>query len=47
MNRFIRRIAEISVRRPWLTIATWAGAAAFVLGPAGAFAAWRLRSVDA
>lgn len=37
MNRFIRRIADVSVRRPWLTIATWAVLAAFVLGLAGAF----------
>lgn len=37
MNRFIRHIADISVRRPWLTIAAWAVAAAFVLGLAGAF----------
>jgi putative drug exporter of the RND superfamily len=37
MNRFIRRIADVSVRRPWLTIATWAVTAAFVLAMAGAF----------
>jgi RND superfamily putative drug exporter len=37
MNRFIRRIADVSVRRPWLTIATWAVTAAFVLALAGAF----------
>jgi putative drug exporter of the RND superfamily len=37
MNQFIRRIADISVRRPWLTITAWVVAAAFVLGLAGAF----------
>ncbi|MEP7180485.1 MAG: MMPL family transporter, partial [Pseudonocardiales bacterium] len=37
MNWFIRRIADASVRRPWLTIATWAVAAAFLLGLAGTF----------
>jgi putative drug exporter of the RND superfamily len=37
MNRFIRRIADASVRRPWLTISTWAVTAAFVLALAGAF----------
>jgi RND superfamily putative drug exporter len=37
MNRFIRRIADVSVRRPWLTIATWAVTAAFVLALAGTF----------
>ncbi|MGH8866394.1 MAG: MMPL family transporter [Actinomycetes bacterium] len=37
MNRFIRRIADVSVRRPWLTISTWAVTAAFVLALAGAF----------
>jgi uncharacterized membrane protein YdfJ with MMPL/SSD domain len=37
MNRFIRRIADVSVRRPWVTIATWAVTAAVVLVLAGAF----------
>jgi len=37
VNRLIRRIADVSVRRPWLTITTWAVAAAFVLALAGAF----------
>ncbi|MEO9236553.1 MAG: MMPL family transporter [Jatrophihabitantaceae bacterium] len=37
MNRLIRQIADVSIRRPWLTITSWVLAAAFVLGLAGAF----------
>ena len=35
MHRFIRRIGHASARRPWITIGTWAVAAAIVIGLAG------------
>jgi RND superfamily putative drug exporter len=35
MHRVIRRIGDASARRPWVTIGTWAVAAAVVMGLAG------------
>jgi RND superfamily putative drug exporter len=35
MDRIIRRIGDASARRPWVTIAAWAVAAAIVMGLAG------------
>ena len=35
MSRIIRRIGDISARRPWVTIAAWAVAVAVVIGLAG------------
>jgi putative drug exporter of the RND superfamily len=35
MHRLIRRIGHASARRPWVTIGTWAVAAAIVMGLAG------------
>ena len=35
MYRFIRRIGHASARRSWITIGTWAVAAAIVIGLAG------------
>ena len=37
MNRFIRRIGDISARRPWTTIGAWAVLAAVVVALTGAF----------
>jgi RND superfamily putative drug exporter len=37
MNRFIRRIGDISARRPWRTIGVWAAFAALVVVLTGAF----------
>jgi RND superfamily putative drug exporter len=35
MHRIIRRIGDVSARRPWVTIGVWAVAAAIVMGLAG------------
>jgi putative drug exporter of the RND superfamily len=35
MHRVIRRIGDVSARRPWITIGAWAVAAAIVIGLAG------------
>ncbi len=37
MNRFIRRIGDVSARRPWTTIGVWAVLAALVVVLSGAF----------
>ena len=37
MNRFIRRIGDVSARRPWTTIGLWAVLAALVVALSGAF----------
>ena len=37
MNRFIRRIGDVSARRPWTTIGAWAVLAALVVALSGAF----------
>ena len=36
MNRFIRRIGDVSARRPWTTIGVWAVLAALVIVLSGA-----------
>ena len=36
MNRFIRRIGDLSARRPWTTIGAWAVLAALVVALSGA-----------
>jgi putative drug exporter of the RND superfamily len=35
MHRVTRRIGDASARRPWVTMGTWAVAAAIVIGLAG------------
>src|SRR4028119_1398128 len=37
MNRLIRRIGDVSARRPWTTIGSWAVLAALVVALSGAF----------